>query len=52
MNAVNKNMRAKDDEQTLLTDTGNNASDKEEAEDMIDNMKKDWLVPMTVRFSR
>ncbi|BAN93870.1 plasmid transfer protein [Streptococcus dysgalactiae] len=52
MNAVNKNMRAKDDEQTLLTDTGNNVSDKEEAEDKIDNMKKDWLVPMTVRFSR
>ena len=52
MNAVNKNMRVKDDEQTLLTDTGNNVSDKEEAEDMIDDMKKDWLVPMTVRFSR
>lgn len=51
MNAVNKNMRAKDDEQTLLTDTGNNVSDKEEAEDKIDNMKKDWLVPMTVRSS-
>ncbi|EFR31875.1 hypothetical protein [Eremococcus coleocola] len=51
MNAVNKNMRANDDEQTLLTGTGNNVSDKE-AEDMIDDMKKDWLVPMTVRFSR
>lgn len=52
MNEVNKDMRAKEDEQDLLTDKGNKVSDKEEVEDTIEDKKKEWMVPMTVRFSR
>lgn len=52
MNEANESLRTKDDKHALLTETGNSACGEEEVSDVIPDKKKEWLVPLTVRFSR